>query len=113
MPLLGKNFRKNKGKKEKVKAEKNKNGVPSPSFGRTDTKVNTRSKEILNRGGKVILLRSVFEIYILMLWLVLYTIALQFLPLLSECIKIILIGDFMFKFFILTIFICGLNIEVP
>ncbi|XP_028409884.1 uncharacterized protein LOC114532550 [Dendronephthya gigantea] len=50
MPFLGKNFRKNKEKKEKVKAEKNKNGVASPSFGRADAKVNIRSKEVLNRG---------------------------------------------------------------
>jgi hypothetical protein len=54
MPFLGKNFKKNKEKKDKVKSEKNKNGVPSFSFGRADAKVNTRSnKEFSNRGGKV------------------------------------------------------------
>ena len=53
MPFLGKNFKKNKEKKDKVKAEKNKNGVSSLSFGRGDTKVNTQSREFSNRGGNV------------------------------------------------------------
>ncbi len=53
MPFLGKNFKKNKEKKEKIKSEKNKNGVSSVSFGRTDAKVNTRNKEFSNRGGNV------------------------------------------------------------
>ena len=53
MPLLGKNFKKNKEKKDKVKAEKNKNGVSSPSLGRGDAKVNTQSRELSNRGGNV------------------------------------------------------------
>ena len=67
MPFLGKNFKKNKDKKDKVKTEKNKNGVSSLSFGRADAKVNTRSKEFSNRGGNVNLRRSSWKIYALML----------------------------------------------
>ena len=55
MPFLGKNFKKNKEKKDKVKSEKNKNGAPSFGFARADGKVNTRNKEFSNRGGKVCL----------------------------------------------------------
>ena len=59
MPFLGKNFKKNKEKKDKVKAEKSRNGVSSTSLSRTpDTKVNIRNKEFSNRGGNVIILRS-------------------------------------------------------
>lgn len=53
MPFLGKNLKKNKEKKDKVKVYKTKNGVPSLSFNRADVKINTPSKEFSNRGGNV------------------------------------------------------------